>query len=205
MKKKILAVLICIFVVWLAVAMSGKFAKIDRSLNLAFRHARNYPPEFSSQKQRIRVTTKLQVAMVTLAQMLKDSGPDPEVLFRLGKANTFAYNLDIKGSQQKADQYFRQLFELEPDHAEGHLYYGQHLSSRGEAGSSIRHLKIAADAGKDTALTMLGLAYLNMKRNDEARKYFLKFQELHPRDAQVQMILDSLDGSGEYQVEVMRR
>lgn len=183
-----------------AVSLSENFQQIDRSLENAFEHARNYPPEFDSEAQRRDLERELQEVIAQLEQMIKDSGPNQEILFRLGKANTFAFNLDMSGSREKADEYFRQLFQLEPHHAEGHLYYGQHLSGRGEFAPAIEHLQTAVDAGLDIALNMIGLAYLGMGKTDEARTYFQKFLGKYPGDPQVQMILDSLEPANEYEL-----
>ena len=181
-----------------------KLQRIDRTLEVAFQHGRNYPPEFSSQAQRDSLEQELGEAITQLEQMLRESGQDQEVLFRLGKANTFAYNLDMVGSKENADKYFKQLFQLNPNHAEGHLYYGQHLSGRGEFDAAIEHLRIAADAGIDVALQMIGLAYLQKGQKDEAKKYFQEIHKKYPNNRQIEMLLDSLDPSSEYEYKLMK-
>jgi len=205
MKKLIFLFVIIGLVVLGIISTDWNFVHIDRTLKVAFQHARNYPPKFSSQSQKKILMKELFATTIKLEQMLMDSGESEPILLRLGKANTFAYNLDIPGSNKKADEYFGRLFQLDPDHVEGHLYYGQHLSGRGEHGTSIKHLQIAADAGKDVALNMIGLAYVQLGQPNQARTYFLRFQNKHPNDPQVQMLLDSLDQSGEYTYEVMRQ
>ena len=181
-----------------------QFQQIDIILQDAFQHARNYPPEFDSQVQRENLEKDLENVIVLLEQMLKEEGLEQELLFRLGQANTFAFNLDMTGSKEKTDEYFGQLFKLEPDHAQGNLFYGQHLSGRGEFDASIEHLQIAADAGLDVALNMIGLAYLQMGKTDEAKEYFLKFQAKYPNEPQIKMLLNSLDPSGEHVYKPMK-
>ncbi|MFA5260066.1 MAG: tetratricopeptide repeat protein, partial [Candidatus Omnitrophota bacterium] len=185
MKNTILLLATCAFLIQGTVSAAENFQEIDRILNVAFEHARNYPPEFTSEAQRDDVESNLRDVISQLEQMLKASGPGQEILFRLGKANTFAYNLDVPGSREKADEYFKQLFQLEPNHAEGHLYYGQHLSGRGEFDAAIENLHIAADAGLDVALNMIGLAYLQMGKIDEAKTYFQGLLEKYPGDPQI--------------------
>ncbi len=180
------------------------FQPIDRCLQAAFRHARNYPPDFDSKIQRENLEKELLDVIARLEHMLAGTAERQPILLRLGKANTFAYNLDIPGSREKADKFFAELFQLVPDHAEGHLFYGQHLSGRGEFKSAIEHLQIAADAGFDMAFTMMGLAYIQMGHEEEARKAFQQFQARHPEDPQVQMLLDALDPSGAYEFKSMR-
>ena len=187
------------FVVLGPVSAKENFQQIDRSLEIAFQHARNYPPVFDSETQRENLERELLALIAQLEQMLKNTGESQQILFRLGKAHTFAYNLDIPKSREKADECFAKLFKLNPNHVEGHLYYGQHLSGRGEFKSAIEHLQVAADAGLDVALGMIGMAYLQMDNKDEARAYFQKLRKKHPEDRQAQMLLDSLESSSEYQ------
>jgi tetratricopeptide (TPR) repeat protein len=203
MKKNILLTIICIFLIHGTLFANENFQHIDRFLDIAFQHARNYPPEFDSKIQKEDLEMELRKTIAQLESMIKNSDSDPEVLFRLGKANTFAFNLDIPGSKEKVDKYFKHLFSLEPNHAEGHLYYGQHLSGRGEFNSGIEHLKIAADAGWDIALNMIGLAYIQLDKTDEAKVYFQKFQRIHPDGPQIQMLLNALEPSSTYELKSM--
>ncbi len=181
------------------------FQEIERILGDAFTHARNYPPEFNSEIQREDLERDLKKIISQLEQMIKDSSSDKEILFKLGAANTFAFNLDIPGSREKADEYFKQLFQLESNHGEGHLFYGQHLSGRGEFELAISHLQMAADAQLDIALSMIGLVYIQMGKKDEAKTYFQKFLNKYPGDSQTQMMLDSLESSGAYELKSMHQ
>ena len=204
MKKLILLLAAGVCLMPGTVRADEKFRDIDRTLDIAFEHARNYPPEFTSEAQREDLESRLRDTIARMERMMKDSRPQPEVLFRLGKASAFAYNLDMPGSKEKADEYFKQLFELEPDHAQGHLYYGQHLSGRGEFDAAVPHLQVAADAGVDTAFNMLGLAYMQMGQVENAKACFQKLFRKYPESAQLRMLLDSLDSSGEYEYKLMR-
>ena len=186
------------------VSASENFQQIDQTLEVAFQHARNYPAEFDSKVQRESLEKELMEAMAQLEQMLDGSVERQQIFFRLGKANTFAYNLDISGSREKADKYFTELFKIDPNHAEGHLFYGQHLSGRGEFKAAIEHLQVAADGGFDMALNMIGLAYVQMGKKEEARTYFQKFKNKYPDDPQAQVLLDSLESSGEYDLKPHR-
>ena len=186
------------------VSASENFERIDQTLEVAFQHARNYPPEFDSETQKDGLKKELIEVIAQLEQMLDNSTERQQILFRLGKANTLAFNLDISRSREKADKYFAELFTLDPNHAEGHLFYGQHLSGRGEFKSAIEHLQIAADGGFDMALNMIGLAYVQMGNKEDAKASFQKFQRKHPEDPQVQMLLDSLAPSGENELKPMR-
>ncbi len=194
----------CLFLLGGIVQAQEKFSDIDHVLAIVFEHARNYPPDFISEAQRDDVEGLLRDALDQLERMLKNNGPDREVLFRLGKASAFAYNLDISGSRQKTDEYFGQLFRLEPDDAEGHLYYGQHLSGRGDFEAALKHLQIAAEGGQEIALNMIGLTYLQMGQPDEAKKYFEELLKQHPGDPQLRMLLDSLSTDGEYEYKLMK-
>jgi tetratricopeptide (TPR) repeat protein len=203
MKKVFLLTILCIFLINGKLFADENFQNIDRILYIAFQHARNYPPEFDSEIQRENLEAVLGKTIAQLKAMIKDSDPNPEVLFRLGKANTFAYNLDMPLSKEKSDKYFKHLFSLDPNHAEGHLYYGQHLAGRGEFNNGIEHLKIAADAGWDIALNMIGLAYIHLGKIDEARVYLQKFQRVHPDDPQIQILLNALEPSSAYELKSM--
>lgn len=203
MKHVFLLLVACVFLTQGTALAQEKFVDVDRVLSIAFEHARNYPPVFISEAQRDDVEGLLREALGQLERMLQNDGPDREILFRLGKASTFAYNLDIPWSRQKADEYFQQLFRLEPGHAEGHLYYGQHLSGRGDFESALGHLQIAAEAGHEIALNMIGLTYLQMGKVHEAKEYFENLLKKHPGDTQIQMLLDSLDPAGEYEYKLM--
>ena len=176
---------------------SWSLEQIDKSLDTAFRHARSYPPRFDSEQQRNNIEKELKVVIAQLETMLAGSGSNPEILFRLGKANTFAYNLDIEGSGKKAQQHFSQLFSIEKNHTDGHLFYGQHLSGKGEFDQAIEHLKIAAEGGRDIALQMIGITYLQKGDNDQAVVYLKKYQKLYSDAPQVNMLLDSLDPNTE--------
>ena len=180
------------------------FQQIDSTLEVAFQHARSYPPLFDTDSQRENLEKELKGAIARLENMLESSEEKEQILFRLLKANTFAFNLDLPGSREKTDEYSAKLFRLDPGHPEGHLYYGQHLSGRGEFEAAIEHLQVAADAGWDVALNMMGLSYLQMGKEDEAKVYFQKLQNKYPDDQQVQMLLDSLEPSGEYEYKLMR-
>ncbi|MEI8011097.1 MAG: tetratricopeptide repeat protein, partial [Candidatus Omnitrophota bacterium] len=181
------------------------FEAIDQALDTAFQHARNYPPEFDSDTQRESVTKELLDAMSRLESRLDNSAEVQPILFRLGKAHTLAFNLDLAGSREKSDKYFAELFKLNPNHAEGHLYYGQHLSGRGEFKSAIDHLQIAADGGFDLALKMIGLVYVQMGDKEKARASFEVFLKKYPGDPQVKLFLDSLNSEGEYELKPMMK
>jgi tetratricopeptide (TPR) repeat protein len=196
--------ILCLFLFYGTLYAEENFQNIDRVLDIAFKHARSYPPQFDSEGQRKYLETELSKSIRQLEAMLKDSHSNPEVLLRLGKANTFAYNLDAPGSKEKADKYFKHLFRLDPNHAEGHLYYGQHLRERGEFNESIEHLKMAADAGWDNAFIMIGLAYFQMDNSDKAKEYFLKYQKVYPDDPQIQMLLEALDPSSQYKLNLKK-
>ncbi len=202
MKKIILLLFLVGCLIFVLTAPRGEFGRIDRILKMTFRSARNYPPQFSSQKHKQYIEIKLIDVIGQLESMLAQQGERTEILFRLGKANTFGYNMDFPNSRQKADRCFAKLFALNPNHAEGHLYYGQHLSGRGDFDAGIKHLQIAADAGQDIALNMLGLAYLQKGNHQEAKKYFKKMQEKQPNNPQLKILLDSIENpdSSEYQI-----
>ncbi|MCD4779773.1 MAG: hypothetical protein K8S27_04395 [Candidatus Omnitrophica bacterium] len=199
MNKMILLLPVCLFMMNGVVFANKNFQQIDRFFDVAFQHARNYPPEFDSADQRAALEKELMGTIAQLEKIIKDSGPDQDVFFRLGKAHTFAYNLDIRGSKIAADKNFKKLFEMEKNHAQGHLYYGQHIVGRGESERGIEHLQIAADAGWDVALNMIGLAYLQTGQTDKARVSFQKLQKIYPPDRQIQMLLDSLEPDGAYE------
>lgn len=206
MKKIILFLaLVLVLVAQGRASASENYEKIDQTLDVAFQHARNYPPEFDSEIQKDGLKKDLIDVIAQLEQMLDNSTGRDQILFRLGKASTLAFNLDIPGSREKADKYFTELFILDPDHSEGHLFYGQHLSGRGEFKPAIEHLQMAADGGFDMALNMIGLAYVQMGNKEAAKASFQKFQSKYPDDPQVKVFLDSLEPSGEYEIKPMQK
>ena len=202
--KKII-LLIIVFMALQNVALADEnLLQIDHTLEFAFEHARTYPPEFESELQKANLKKELVIAISQLEEMLSKSDQSQEILLRLGKANTFAYNLDISESKEKADKYFAQLFKLSSKHRDGHLFYGHHLSERGEFENAVSHLQIAADEGEDRALYMIGLAYIQFGKADKAKEYLLKFQKKYPGNPDVKILLESFDPNGKYQYKLMK-
>jgi tetratricopeptide (TPR) repeat protein len=102
----------------------------------------------------------------------------------------------MPGSKGKTEKYFESYLRLVPDDAEAHFYYGAHLLGSKQFEPCLKHLQIAADAGTDVAFEMMGLAYMQLGRKEEARASFRKFQEKHPDDPQVKVLMDALDAAG---------
>ncbi|MBF0569293.1 MAG: tetratricopeptide repeat protein [Candidatus Omnitrophica bacterium] len=176
---------------------------VDPGLDEVFSHVGNYPPKFASDAERAQIEDKLKDLIKTLEAKIATDPKNQDILWRLGWAYTMAYNLDWKESRDKIELYFGQLFNLNPEHPQGHLFDGGYLQQTGGGvEKSIPFLQKAADLGSDDAFMMLAMAYMKLNRNQDALQNLKKFYGKHPDSEQARMLIDSLEkrSGSDYQV-----
>lgn len=175
----------------------------DYFLNKNFYFARVYPPRIDSQAQYLEIEKELKTVISVMESELSEVPDDVELLWRLGYASTMTYNLDWPGSKTKIKKYFDKLFEMDPEHKFGHLYYGAHLAQTGDKldiKESISHLEKAYSYGFDVTLTMLGIAYMQTGDNVKALEYFKRFRDKFPNDKQINMLIEGIEQGDDYTV-----
>ena len=125
----------------------------------------------------IRVRQKRYADAVPLLQKAA-SAPDapPEVHFNLGLA------LDNIGRKDEALSSYSRFLQLVPDDPQGNLAAGLLLKEKGDKQEAVNHLAKAFNANQsDRALAEeIGNLYLDLGKEDEARKYLAQATQTRP-------------------------
>jgi tetratricopeptide (TPR) repeat protein len=104
-----------------------------------------------------------------------ETDPDPRLLVTLGRA------YDLEGETAQAERCFRQAVEQDPNSYAAYLYLGKiELHSR-RADEALDHLKRALELAPRSydALSTLALAYRQLGREAEARRFQEKAEAIH--------------------------
>ena len=169
-------------------------SKVDHVLfKLLFPHVGNYPPKFDSENQREQIRCELIRITYLIDLFLRYNSKSEKLLWRAGFAYSMAYNLDLPQSYEKAEKRFNQLFQINPEHAEGIYRYGMLLAGTyTEVKKSIPYLERSVRNGYTSALFALGNVYLRIKENEKGLYYLNKYLEKKPNDKITQNIIKAV-------------
>ena len=92
--------------------ISVRTGMIDGYLDRIGAHARSYPPRFANDEERRLVESDLK-RLIGVLEIVKENGSDLKL--RYANAQAMAYNLDIRGSGDRAVEAFESLLEADPD------------------------------------------------------------------------------------------
>jgi tetratricopeptide (TPR) repeat protein len=178
-----------------AIVQDGKVSSeaVDYFLDQVSEHARSWPPKWDYLGQAEEVASQLNTIISALELARDTSASNPEILWRLGLAYTFAYNMGIPGSPERANATFQDLLFVNPDHPTGNLYYGAFLAGISErVRESIPYLEKAAKLGFDEALFMLGFVYVNLYDDNKALEYYRRYLGKHPESEQTRKLIEAI-------------
>lgn len=164
----------------------------DRVFNDLTAHAKNYPPRFDSSEDKERATKDTRVLSESFELLIKNSPKTPDVLIRAAFIANLGYNLDIPGMASRADQYYRQVLELQPGQPRASQLYGVFLSSSGKFSQALPHLQRAKVGGLREATFSLGMTYLAMGDKPKAIEQFEDLKRANPRDYSIDSLIQGI-------------
>ena len=166
---------------------------IDHFINRIATHAKEYPPRFENDMQKMQKERDLRALIDVLKIILEGRPDDPEILLRSGFAHSMGHNLDFEGSDQKAINMFKQLLEKHPNHPRGNYYYGMFLASTAtKQRESLPYLEKAVELGFNDAIYTLGLVNISQGNNESGLQYLRKWVKLHPDDDRAKKIIEAV-------------
>lgn len=166
---------------------------VDYFLDKISIHAKDYPVKFDSDKQRKEIEHELKSIVYMLETVLENYPTDQGILWRVGFAYSMEYNLDIPGSGEKCEKYFRELLSLNPEHPQGNFLFGAFLvGTATRQKESISYLQKAESLGYDDATYMLGFAFLALNEKEKALNYYEKYLKKYPNHKETKIIIRSI-------------
>ena len=101
-----------------------------------------------------------------------------------------------KGRFTAAEQMYRTLYDLQPDHVAGLVNLGTILLYRNKCEESVSYLEKATRLAPDLAIAAFqsGVAYYRLDRMEEARVMFRRTIELDPANAEAFFYLANIEG-----------
>lgn len=121
---------------------------------------------------------------------------DYRIRFFLGKANSFAHDLDVPGAWSKSVQYFDEALKLNPDSVEVMLIQAKNFMDAERVDDALA-LYVKADQlePKGYAKKLLAFALMQQKKNAEAITAIEGYIENHPEDKDAPKILNALENN----------
>jgi tetratricopeptide (TPR) repeat protein len=177
------------------IVQDGKVSSevVDYFLDQISSHTRSWPPKWDYPGQPEEVAAQLNTIINALELARETSASNVDILWRLGLAYTYAYNLGIPGSPERANEIFQDLLFVNPDHPQGNLYYGAFLAGIAErVRESIPYLEKAARLGFDEALFMLGFVYVHLYDDNKALEYYRRYLGKHPDNEQARKLIEAI-------------
>lgn len=167
-------------------------AYLDLMLNDLSAHARNYPPQFDTPRDKQRATEDVKALSGMLDIVINVPAPNPELLVRAAYLNSIGHNLDIAGSADKAASLFQRLLAASPAHPQGNYRYGSFLAGAGQAKEALPYLEKALAAGVADAAYTMGMAYLTLGDKGRALHSLEDYKRRQPGDTRVDKLIDAV-------------
>lgn len=175
-----------------AADLAQEVAVIGRQLAPIERHARDYPPQFTSDAQRKEIEVTLRNTLSRLDALLAKNPDDPQVLLVSAFGHAMGHNLDFEGSAEKSLASYGRLVELRPKDPRARLLYGIFLNGIGRTQESIPHITKAIELGLVEANYPLAMAYVIEGKREQALPPLKIYVQAVPKDEGARRLLKSL-------------
>lgn len=177
--------------------------EIDKSLQEIEMHAKNYPPTFDSQNQRVELSKKLKDVISLLDKASITYSEDTELLLRQAFANSLGHNLDFPNCAETAINSYDRLLLIDSNNRRANYFYGAFLSGTTLFYKSIPFLKKAIELGENEAHYALAFVYV---KQDETQKALAEFKEYLKYDPEnviaKKMVLDIESGKLKLTIQI---
>jgi predicted Zn-dependent protease len=161
-------------------------------LNDLSAHAKNYPPQFDTPKDKQRATQDVKALSGMLDALINVPTPNPELLVRAGGLNSIGHNLDIAGSAEKANSIFQRLLNASPSDPLGNYMYRIFLAGVGKPKEALPYLAKALAVGVTDAAYAIGMTYLTLGDKEQALKNLEDYKRRKPSDVNVDKLIDGI-------------
>lgn len=167
---------------------------IDYYINKISRHAKQYPPRFSSKEEQVEVIDKLQKLLSLLEIISESQHSNSEFLVRAAFSNSMGHNVNLKGAAEKSKIYFELLLNIKPDDPVVNYQYGMFLlGTKKYHYDSIPFLEKALKLGYEGARYTLGLLYYQQGNNEKGIIMLKKYSSDNPDNDHAKKVIDSIN------------
>jgi len=167
---------------------------VDDYIERIAKHAKEYPPRFTSKEEYEDVAEKLNGLIGVLAIVSENQQNNPELLLRLGFVQSMAHNININGAADKAKENYEKLLKISPNNIKGNYLFGMFLSgTRKYHFDSIPFLEKALALGETDSQYTLGLLYYEQGDKEKGLKYLRKYSENNPEQDRVKKVINAIE------------
>ncbi len=165
---------------------------LDQNLDDLATHAKSYPAQFDSVKDRRRAERDVTALSRLLDPLSERFSHSPQILLRLGLLHAMAHNLDMPDSADKAVAAFMTLLDLTPYDPQANYQYGSFLAATTKTGAGIPYLERAKGLGVVDADYWLGMSYLVVGNKARAMENLASYAKRVPKDQNAARMLDAI-------------
>jgi TonB family protein len=165
---------------------------LDQILNDLGGHAKNYPPHFDTDQDKLRAVQDIKMLSGMLDILINGPSPNLEILWRAGFLNSMGHNLDIAGSAEKASTIFKNLLAMFPSDPRGNYMYGTFLAGIGKPKDALPYLEKALSVGVTDAAYTLGMTHLSLGNKESALVNLEAYKQRNPNDINVNKLVDAI-------------
>lgn len=106
--------------------------------------------------------------------------------------NSYGHNLKITGAAEKANELFRRLLAIAPDHPRSNYAYSAFLAGVAKPTESLPYLEKAQAAGVVDAAYSLGLVHLSLGNQPRALEYLENYKVRVPADRNTAILIEAI-------------
>lgn len=153
-------------------------------------------PLFLSKNHELKtnIKNKLLVAIDYISQADQEKPNDPMVLFLMGKAYSFAHDLDVSGAWQKSVEALKKCIDLDPANIQAHLYLAKNYMDAQRFEDAYQLYRVAYMINpKSEAQKFMAFSLMYQKKTLEAISAMKEYISFHPDDKDAKNVLQALE------------
>jgi tetratricopeptide (TPR) repeat protein len=141
--------------------------------------------------------SKLLQALDYLEKANEQVSNDRDILFLLGKAYSFAHDMDVSGAWFKSVEYLQKSLKIDSKNSMARIFLGKnYMDAKRFDDAFLEYSEANRLSPNGFALRNMALVRIFQKRNDEANVLLDAYIKYNPNDSEAIKIMDALKSGG---------